>query len=61
MHACLCGQREQIRVRRGDKVLDIENQGAKGLRENAGKKVTVRAEVSKDGTSIKISDLKPAK
>ena len=45
----------------GDKVLDIENQDAKGLRENAGKKVTVRAEVSKDGTSIKISDLKPAK
>jgi len=33
----------------GDKVLDIENQDAKGLRENAGKKVTVRAEVSKDG------------
>jgi hypothetical protein len=45
----------------GDKVLDIENQDAKGLRENAGRKVTVSAEVSKDGKSIKISDLKPAK
>lgn len=46
----------------GEKVIDIENQDAKGLRDAAGKKVTVLGAMSKDGKSIKIAEIKkPAK
>lgn len=45
----------------GDKVLDIENQDAKGLREAAGLKVTLTGETSKDGKSIKIASIKAQK